>query len=263
MSKYIQFAASLVVVALTWTSMALGQTLTNEECRQMVKGLSSVPPSAKKLEEALPKLENALKDKLLTRTSDQLRATTISAIQANQELLPVVRKFFASIDALINQLQLCAEVSSDANATPAPRDDLKGAPASAPQPPAASPPTVTVERPIVTAGAANVDKVKEGQNAAPNSDAMVTGNSAHDRVSKLPKAEQAAVLAKAIPCTGVDAFFMGMGPEREAFWSLRCTDGKTYAVSLAPKLADSKVIECSVLAAIGAGPCFKNFRAPS
>jgi hypothetical protein len=87
----------------------------------------------------------------------------------------------------------------------------------------------------------------------------VTGNPAHDRLSNLTKAEQAALLGKAVPCTGTDAFFMGMGPEREAFWSFRCTDGRSYAVSLAPKVAGSKVVECSALAAVGAGPCFKKF----
>lgn len=269
MSKYVYFAASLIAATLTWTSMALGQPLTSEECRQMVKGLSNLAPSGSKLEEALPKLDAALKDKLLPRTSDQLRATTISAMQANQELLPVVRKFFASIDALSSQLQLCADAnstlvkSSDANTSPtiapAPKDDLKGAPASALKQPAVSTPITTVEKPIVRAGAANVDKGQEAPNAAPNIDPAVTGNSAHDRVNKLPKAEQAALLGKAIPCTGIDAFFMGMGPEREAFWSLRCTDGRTYAVSLPLKVADGKVVECAVLAAVGAGPCFKKF----
>jgi hypothetical protein len=87
-----------------------------------------------------------------------------------------------------------------------------------------------------------------------------TGNPEHDRLSHLPEAEQASLLGQAVPCRGTYAFFMGMGPEKVAFWSVRCADGKSYGVGLAPNAADSKVLECSIMNALpGVVPCFKKF----
>jgi len=211
--------------------------------------LSKMPLALDIVEKNISKLDVVMKEKLLPRVSGELKASTVSALEAQLEFLSVARKYHNRMDNLIKGLELCAE-AKPSGGTKIPdasrpddhsmtsRDDPndKTAPATRSQGSSAT-----------------------NQSAAPNGDQGLTGNAAHDRVSRLPKAEQVALLSKAIPCTGTDAFFMGMGPQKEAFWSLRCADGKSYAVSLALKVADSKVIECSVLSAVGAGACFKKF----
>jgi hypothetical protein len=177
MTKFIHFAALLIAAALAGTSMASGQSLTNEECRELGKALSKFPPVMGAVEEGLPKFENALKDKLLPRTSDQLRATTVSAIQASQELLPVLRNFNARVEAIGNQLQLCADASPamkspDASTPPtnpvAPKDDLKSGTASVSPPPGASAPVAKVEPPTVRSDTANLASRFQDAEAARN-----------------------------------------------------------------------------------------------
>lgn len=156
MSKGVHFAASLIAAGLAGTSIASGQSLTNEECREMGKAILALPPIMGVFENEFPKFESALNDKLLPRTSDQLRAATFSAIQASKELLPALRKFNAGIEALSNQLQLCADAnstavrSSDANAPPtipAPSKDAKSGTTSVSQSPGAPAPVAKVETP--------------------------------------------------------------------------------------------------------------------
>ena len=86
-----------------------------------------------------------------------------------------------------------------------------------------------------------------------------TGNVGHDRMSSLSPAQQAKLLGMGVPCVGTEAFFQGMSPNNEAFWSVRCSNGKSYQTMLTPNLADSKVLECSVIEALGLTPCFKKF----
>lgn len=171
MFRCIHFAVSLLVAALAASSMASGQPLTSDECREMGKALSKIAPSADTLENALPNLDRALKDKLLPRASDQLRASAVSAIQANQELLATVRKFQISMEALVNRLQLCADAnstgvnSSDAGTPPttpvAPKDDgLKSDTASVSQSPVARAPAATIETPSIRSNTANQEAAK-------------------------------------------------------------------------------------------------------
>jgi len=59
-------------------------------------------------------------------------------------------------------------------------------------------------------------------------------------------------------CAGKTAFFMGMLPDNRASWSVLCTNGKSYNVSISPDAGGStKVLECSVLKTIGRVDCFK------
>lgn len=90
-------------------------------------------------------------------------------------------------------------------------------------------------------------------------------NPANDKLLKLPPGERAARLAKAVGhwCIGTEAFEMGVvhsGPgEGNAYWSLRCADGSTWAIQIDP-LAEVTAIDCDTYKENGAGKeCFKKF----
>ena len=64
-------------------------------------------------------------------------------------------------------------------------------------------------------------------------------------------------------CIGTEAFPMGeltSGPgEGNAYWSLRCADGSTWAVQIDP-LAEVTAIDCATFKHAGQGKeCFKKF----
>ena len=90
-----------------------------------------------------------------------------------------------------------------------------------------------------------------------------SGNATHDRLMSLPAAERAKTLAKAIGqgCAGTSAFPMGVtsagNAKGLAYWSVRCKDGRSFAVQIAPD-AQAVVIDCRVLKANGK-ECFKKF----
>ncbi|MGD9617389.1 MAG: hypothetical protein AB7H90_19815 [Alphaproteobacteria bacterium] len=90
-------------------------------------------------------------------------------------------------------------------------------------------------------------------------------NPAHDELLKLPPPERAEKLARAISqwCIGTEAFLMGVvgaGPGRgNAYWSLRCADGSTWAIQVDPR-AGATAIDCDEFAAAAPGKeCFKTF----
>ena len=90
-------------------------------------------------------------------------------------------------------------------------------------------------------------------------------NPANDKLEKLAPAERAGVLARAIPnwCIGTETFLMGIDTagagKGNAYWSLRCADGSTWALQVDP-LAGITVIDCDTYKAAGAGKeCFKKF----
>ena len=100
--------------------------------------------------------------------------------------------------------------------------------------------------------------------APPRPDALSIPNPANQRIANLTSTEQAAVLGKAIGrgCTGVVAFPMGIGwhdaDRGDAYWSVKCADGKSYAVTLHPdKAGTASVLECDALHAAGI-TCFKH-----
>jgi hypothetical protein len=61
-------------------------------------------------------------------------------------------------------------------------------------------------------------------------------------------------------CSGKDTFYMGIGAsgfaKNKAFWSVRCQDGRAYAVEVHSD-GSSTVLECAALKALHAGECFK------
>jgi len=94
-------------------------------------------------------------------------------------------------------------------------------------------------------------------------EAAGSGNPAHDRLLALPPAEQAKTLAKGIGqgCVGTSAFPMGVTTTGKAkglaYWSVRCKDGRSFAVQIAPD-AQAVAVDCRALQASGK-ECFKKF----
>lgn len=95
--------------------------------------------------------------------------------------------------------------------------------------------------------------------------AAKSANAANDELMQLDAPERTARLARAVGnwCIGAEAFLMGVvtaGPgEGNAYWSLRCADGKAWAVQLDP-LAGVTAIDCDSFKEAAAGKeCFKKF----
>ena len=90
-----------------------------------------------------------------------------------------------------------------------------------------------------------------------------SGNPIHDRLLSLPPAEQAKTLAQNVGqgCIGTLAFPMGVISTDKwkslAYWSVRCKDGRSFAIQIAPN-AQIFVIDCRTLQANGK-ECFKKF----
>jgi hypothetical protein len=90
-----------------------------------------------------------------------------------------------------------------------------------------------------------------------------SGNPVHDRLLSLPPAEQANMIAHNVGqgCVGMKAFPMGVTATGKAkglaYWSVRCKDGRSFAVQIAPN-AETVVIDCRLLKANGK-ECFKKF----
>ena len=90
-------------------------------------------------------------------------------------------------------------------------------------------------------------------------------NPASDKLEKLAAAERAGVLARAVGnwCIGTETFLMGVVSagtgKGNAYWSLRCADGSTWAIQIDP-LAEITAIDCNTYKEVGAGKeCFKKF----
>ncbi len=87
-------------------------------------------------------------------------------------------------------------------------------------------------------------------------------NSTNARLLGLMPVEQAAVLARIVGggCLGKEVFYMGAGTsgfaEDKAFWSLRCLDGRQFAIETRPD-GSTVVVDCAVLKTFNAGQCFE------
>ena len=75
---------------------------------------------------------------------------------------------------------------------------------------------------------------------------------------------QLSLPAQAQYGSGYLAFYMGFGDAGsgagagDGFWSIRCTDGRSFEVEVHPD-GTSNVLECAVLEAVHAGHCFRKF----
>jgi hypothetical protein len=92
-----------------------------------------------------------------------------------------------------------------------------------------------------------------------------SANPANDKLVKMSPSERAATLARAVGhwCIGTETFLMGVetsgAAAGNAYWSLRCVDGTTWAVQIDP-LAEVTAIDCSSFKENGAGKeCFQKF----
>lgn len=89
-----------------------------------------------------------------------------------------------------------------------------------------------------------------------------SGNAANDHLLSLPPEQQAKLLTKGIKgCEGESPFPMGVTTEGKAkgyaYWSVRCKDGRSFAVQITPK-SQASAADCRVLQGTGK-ECFKKF----
>jgi hypothetical protein len=91
-----------------------------------------------------------------------------------------------------------------------------------------------------------------------------SGNPTNDRLLAMPQAQQAQVLGNSLRrgCVGVAAFPMGVTAsgraKGNAYWSVRCKNGKSYAVQIPPRGKGAVVVDCEALQGTGR-ECFKKF----
>jgi hypothetical protein len=91
-----------------------------------------------------------------------------------------------------------------------------------------------------------------------------SGNPMNDRLLAMPEAQRAQALGNSFHrgCVGIAAFPMGVtvsGHARgNAYWSVRCKNGKSYAVQIPPRGKAAVVVDCQALEGTGR-ECFKKF----
>jgi hypothetical protein len=94
-------------------------------------------------------------------------------------------------------------------------------------------------------------------------DSAGSGNRVNDRLLSLPAAEQANTIAHNVgqSCVGTEAFPMGVTTTGRAkgfaYWSVRCKDGRSFAIQIAPN-GEFSVVDCRLLKANGK-QCFVKF----
>ena len=61
-------------------------------------------------------------------------------------------------------------------------------------------------------------------------------------------------------CNVTRSFFQGIDGRGNAFWNVACSNKKTIGVMMYDDRSGStKIIECKILKAVGATPCFQKF----
>jgi hypothetical protein len=100
---------------------------------------------------------------------------------------------------------------------------------------------------------------------APEFSRVLKSNPVNEQLYILPDDERASALAKVVtePCgTVIRTFFQGLEPKsRTAFWNIGCSNGRSYAISIAADDDGStKTIDCKVLRAITNSECFFTFK---
>src|SRR5271165_5919769 len=89
-----------------------------------------------------------------------------------------------------------------------------------------------------------------------------SGNSANDGLLAMSPDQQAQMLTKGIKgCVGESPFAMGVTTSGKAkgyaYWSVRCKDGRSFAVQITPK-SQATAADCKALEGSGK-ECFKKF----
>jgi hypothetical protein len=92
-----------------------------------------------------------------------------------------------------------------------------------------------------------------------------SGNPRNDRLLAMPEGQVAQALGNSFRrgCIGLEAFPMGVTTSGRAkgyaYWSVRCKNGKSYAVQIPPNVkSPATVVDCQALAGTG-HECFKKF----
>jgi len=99
------------------------------------------------------------------------------------------------------------------------------------------------------------------QNAKPTVSLPTGSNGANNYLLSISPSSQAEVLGKVVGdrCIGRTAFYRGIGKtgeaKDEAFWALRCTDGRSFGIQVHPR-GDGKVISCRLLKQLINESCF-------
>jgi predicted nucleic acid-binding Zn ribbon protein len=96
----------------------------------------------------------------------------------------------------------------------------------------------------------------------PRTAPVVTGNKAHDSLTTLPLAAREAAFEKVLlgrPCGAVvDTFFQGVNATADAYWSIRCGNGRSYQVIVKSDSGGSITMQdCEGVRAAGTGECFQ------
>jgi hypothetical protein len=91
-----------------------------------------------------------------------------------------------------------------------------------------------------------------------------SGNTTNDHLLALPSDQQVALLTQGIKgCAGESSFPMGVTSSGKAkgfaYWSVRCKDGRSFAVQIAPDAkGTTQAADCKALEGSGK-ECFKKF----
>jgi hypothetical protein len=135
-----------------------------------------------------------------------------------------------------------------------PQETLLSAVAGPTPPPVSAPETKVTRSPSATAPETKVSRPTPARGQAENS--------ANDYLLVSKPEERAKRLGNVVGegCVGKTTFYGGIGTKgfakNKAFWSVRCTDGRAFMVTVEPD-GNGKVLDCTVLKAIKAGECFK------
>ena len=96
--------------------------------------------------------------------------------------------------------------------------------------------------------------------------ALAQANEAHDALVKMTDLQRNYAFAKFMEASGERCpqvtrnMFQGFDKKKNAFWSLTCDNGQSWSVMIYNDAkGSSRILECSVLKAVGGGQCFKKF----
>lgn len=91
-----------------------------------------------------------------------------------------------------------------------------------------------------------------------------TGNKAHDLLMTLSEQQQMRILSQSFidePCVVNRIFYQGMSKDLTAFWSVGCTNGRSYQISIyADEKGTSKCLDCAILKYMTNVDCFVKFK---
>ena len=95
--------------------------------------------------------------------------------------------------------------------------------------------------------------------------ASAFANQAHDIISAMPEAKRSEVLTGFMsksgePCKVERTFFQGFDKKDAAFWSVACSNKKSYSIMMSNDATGStKVLDCKILKTVTKVECFKRF----